>query len=233
MEQKKLYTAVGRLERQTNRQGQSCPVIMLGGQSYMMDVQEMVVWTALNWRIVKWDDIALQCDKLAASFESAISRPWDACINRLLTRGLLVSGCGETEYDALYDLLGSLGIIPASGSVWVRALSFLKLVLSRRVTVNQALKLFRKDRRTDYESRMMRLAHQALLSTAEIIKCVEQDISTLPSEQTLMEKVYGDPDTTCYNIAYQMKNSRSSQAVTLAVANLYLRQQIIFERINV
>lgn len=42
-----------------------------------------------------------------------------------------------------------------------------------------------------------------------------------------------DKEDTCYNIAYQMKTSRSSQAVILAVANLYLRQQIIFERINV
>lgn len=95
-----------------------------------------------------------------------------------------------------------------------------------------AMKLFHKDRRTDYESRVMRLAHQALLSTAEIIKCVEQDVFSLPSERVLMEKVYGDSETTCQNIASMMKNSRSSQAVTLAVANLYLRQQIIFERIS-
>lgn len=94
------------------------------------------------------------------------------------------------------------------------------------------MKLFHKDRRTDYESRVMRLTHQALLSTAEIIKCVEQDVFSLPSEQVLMEKVYGDSETTCQNIASMMKNSRSSQAVTLAVANLYLRQQIIFERIS-
>ena len=94
------------------------------------------------------------------------------------------------------------------------------------------LKLFRKDRRTDYESRVMRLSRQALLSTAEIIKCVEQDVFSLPSERVLMEKVYGDSETTCQNIASLMKNSRSSQAVTLAVANLYLRQQIIFERIS-
>ena len=215
MEQNTLYTAIGRLDRETNGCGRSCPVIRLGGQTYMVDMQEMVVWTALNWRISKREDISLQCDKLVSSLGDCISRSWDACVNRLLTRGLLVSGCGETEYDALYDLLSSLGIIPA-----------------RRVPIQQALKLFQKDRRTDYETRVMRLAQQALLSTAEIIKCVEQDVAYLPNEQFLMEAVYGDDETTCYNIAGIMKNSRSSQAVTLAVANLYLRQQIIFERIT-
>lgn len=232
MEQKILYTAIGRLERETNSCGRSCPVIRLGGQPYMMDMQEMVVWTTLNWRISKREDISLQCDKLASSLGDCVSRSWDACVNRLLTRGLLVSGCGETEYDALYDLLSSLGIIPTSGSVLVRCLSFAKLVLSRRVPIAQALKLFRKDRRTDYEARVMRLARQALLSTAEIAKCIEQDVTVLPNEQFLMETVYGDNETTCHNIASIMKNSRSSQAVTLAVANLYLRQQIIFERIS-
>ena len=111
----------------------------------------------------------------------------------------------------------------------MRGVSFIKLVFSRRVSVRQALKLFRKDRRTDYESRVMRLSRQALLSTAEIIKCVEQDVFSLPSERVLMEKVYGDSETTCQNIASLMKNTRSSQAVTLAVANLYLRQQIILK----
>lgn len=227
MEQNTLYTAIGRLDRETNGCGRSCPVIRLGGQTYMVDMQEMVVWTALNWRISKREDISLQCDKLVSSLGDCISRSWDACVNRLLTRGLLVSGCGETEYDALYDLLSSLGIIPASGSMLMRSISFVKLVAGRRVPIQQALKLFQKDRRTDYETRVMRLAQQALLSTAEIIKCVEQDVAYLPNEQFLMEAVYGDDETTCYNIAGIMKNSRSSQAVTLAVANLYLRQQII------
>ena len=224
MEQKTLYTAIGRLERETNGCGRSCPVIRLGGQPYMVDMQELVVWTALNWRISKWEDISFQCDRLASSMGSAVSRPWDACVNRLLTRGLLVSGCGETEYDALYDLLSSLGIIPTSGSALVRGVSFMKLVHDRSEE--------RFSRNAETESRVMRLSRQALLSTAEIIKCVEQDVFSLPSERVLMEKVYGDSETTCQNIASLMKNSRSSQAVTLAVANLYLRQQIIFERIS-
>ena len=144
MEQKNLYTAIGRLERETNGCGRSCPVIRLGGQPYMVDMQELVVWTALNWRISKWEDISFQCDKLASSMGGAVSRPWDDCVNRLLTRGLLVSGCGETEYDALYDLLSSLGIIPTSGSALVRGVSFMKLVFSRRVSVGQALSCFAK-----------------------------------------------------------------------------------------
>ena len=45
-----------------------------------------------------------------------------------------------------------------------------------------ARKLFQKDKRTKYEALVMRLAGQALLSTAEIIKCIDKNISRLPNE---------------------------------------------------
>ena len=53
MEQKTLYTAIGRLERETNGCGRSCPVIRLGGQPYMVDMQELVVWTIAYNRVRK------------------------------------------------------------------------------------------------------------------------------------------------------------------------------------
>ena len=67
--------------------------------------------------------------------------------------------------------------------------------------------------------------------TAEIIKCIDKNISRLPNECALLDSLYGDETTTSDNIASMVKVSQSSKPVTLAVANLYLRQQIIFERV--
>ena len=212
---KTLYTAVGRFERRTNGCNRSCPIILLGGQEYMVDMQEMVIWSMLNWRILRWDDIAQEYEKLATASGYCTERSWEDCTNRLLTRGLLVSGSGETEYDALYDLLGSLSIIPTSGPFFLRLASFVKLTLLAHVPVSAARKLFQKDKRTKYEVLVMRLAGQALLST----------------ECALLDSLYGDETTTSDNIASMVKISQSSKPVTLAVANLYLRQQIIFERV--
>ncbi len=231
MEMKKLYTAVGRFERRTNSCGHYCPIILLGGHEYMVDMQEMVLWSILNWRILRWEDIAKEYNKLTSASSYCVERSWESCAKRLLTRGLLVSGSGETEYDALYDLLGSLSIIPANGSLFLRAASFLTLTLFAHVPVSAARRLFRKDQRTAYETMVMHLAGQALLSTAEIIKCVEKNISRLPDEYALLDTIYGDDVTTSDNIASIVKVSQSSKPVTLAVANLYLRQQIIFERV--
>lgn len=231
MTRKLLYTAIGRFVRKTNGHGSSCPVVLLSGQVYMMDMQEMVLWTSLNWRILKWEEIGEFYEKTDFGGCFSADRTWEMCVDRLLTRGLLVSGSGETEYDALYDLLGALSINPINGSLVLRCLTFLKLVSFDRVPFAVARKLFQSDRRTAEETRVMQLAQQAMLSTAEIIKCVEKDIRRLPNEQTLLETIYNDSDTTSDNIANLMKSSASTKPVILAVANLYLRQQIIFERV--
>lgn len=226
-----LYTAVGRFERKTDAYGRSCPVIKLGHSEYMVDLQEMVIWTCLNWRIVKKEEIYGLYEKACQGNVFLTERSLDSCISRLLIRGLLVSGTGETDYDALYDLLSTMYIIPANGSFLLRLFSFCKLTLVNHVPFSATKKLFMKDKRTAREEQVMQLARQALLSTAEIIKCMEKDIRHLPDEESILNNLYDDPDTTSDNIGFTVKSASSSKAVTLAVANLYLRQQIIFERI--
>ncbi len=231
MATKTLYTAIGRFERRRNGCGRCCPVIILGGTEYMADMQEMVIWSSLNWRISRKEEIGALYQKACQASDFTAERSWEACVDRLVVRGLLVCGFGETEYDALYDLLASLYIIPAEDSLPLRLLSFCKLTLLNHVPFSAARKLFQKDRRTAKEKQVMQLARQALLSTAEIIKCAEKGIHSLPDEESILSGLYDDPYTTSDNISNLVKASPSTEAVTLAVANLYLRQQIIFERI--
>ena len=155
----------------------------------------------------------------------------ESCLNRLISRGLVISGSGDTEYDALYDLISSLHITPATGSMLVKVLAFLKLSLKYGPSWKIARFIFRKDPRTETEQQVMALVNQTQLSTAEIIKCVERDIRDLPNEEVVMDMLYHDDDTTSDNISSLVKSAKRSKDVILAVSNLYLRQQIIFERI--
>lgn len=231
MRRKLLYTAIGRFERRTSRHGQAYPVILLGGNEYILDLQEMVLWTSLNWRIARREEIAPLYEKTISRAGFSAERPLEACIQRLLMRGLIVCGTGETEYDALYDLLAALYVLPAEGTLLQRASAFLKFTLLRHAPFSAARKLFQKDRRTEDEKRIMGLAGQALLSTAEIIKCFERDIYSFPSEDSIMDSLYDDEHTTSDNLPFLACTFPSSRPVTLAIANLYLRQQIVFERI--
>lgn len=231
MKRKSLYTAIGRFEGRTNRRGQTHPVILLGGNEYMTDLQEMIIWSILNWRIVRMEEIGILYEEAALKSGFSTERTWEACVERLLMRGLLICGKGETEYDALYDLLAAFYIVPTEGSPFRRAASFLKLSLFSHVPFSSAKRLFHQDRRTEDEKKVMVLAGQALLSTAEIIKCVENDISRLPCEESILDALYDDQYTTSDNLPFLARSSPSSRPVILAVSNLYLRRQIIFERI--
>ena len=91
--------------------------------------------------------------------------------------------------------------------------------------------LFEKDNPNDREAQVMALSRQALLSTAELIKCVEVGATDISTDCKLLNALYADTDTTCDNIRYMMQDVPSQAPVTMAVANLYLRKQIIFERV--
>ena len=197
----KYYTAVGRFERKGRMGDMTCPMVIINNREYALDIQEMILWAALNWQIM--DAGALE-DAYSAKLKASGIRPQRSisdCMRRLMQRGLVVEGCGETDEDALYALLSGLYVVPISDSLLLRLISFIKLTVFGHVPFAVTRKLFRKDRRSANERRVYRLSRQALLSTAELIKCVEYDIHTIHSDSQLMDALYADDTTTSDNIA--------------------------------
>ena len=196
-----------------------------------MDRQEMALWTCLNWRITSMEQAREHYEKQEQSLYPYITRTFENCLKRLEVRGLAVSGSGDTGFEALYDLLGALYVVPISESIPLRTATFLKMVLLDGVSLSKAKLLFRRDRPNQREAQILALSKQALLSTAELVKCAEADVSDLSTGQKVMAALCNDDFTTCDNIRWEMMQAGSREDVTLAVANLYLRKQIIFERL--
>lgn len=74
------------------------------------------------------------------------------------------------------------------------------------------------------------MSRQALLSTAELIKCAEGGITDVSTEDKLMAALIDNDYTTSDSLPFEMLGAEQRIPVTIAVANLYLRKQIIFER---
>lgn len=225
------YTAVGNFQRRTDGQGRSYPVILINQKEYYVDIQEMALWTALNWRLLDFGQVQAEYEKLAQGGSIPARRTLEDCLGRLVTRGLAASGSGETDFEALYDLLSGLYVVPLSESFPLRLAAFFKLTVFRSVPISRAWGLFRRDRPSEREAQVMALSRQALLSTAELIKCAEVGARDVTTDEKLMDALYNDDDTTTSNIADMMLAAKSREWVTEAVANLYLRKQIIFERV--
>lgn len=231
MRERTLYTSVGRLSHQKNPQGIHCPVIQLRNREYQLDLQELIVWTCLNWRILRKAEIAPVYLNLAEDCPHLPDRTLEDCIQRLMVRGLIVSGSGDTEYDALYDLLSAMYIVPIQANPIMELWTVVKLVWKDRLPLTAVRNVLQPDRKSQKEKQIVDLAQQETLSVPEIIRCVELGVDKLPRTDSIMEILYTDSNTTSDNIAAQVKSSTCTQEITLAVANLYLRQQILFERV--
>lgn len=224
------YTAVGNLRMKRGAEGQRYPVIVVNQKEYPVDQQEVTVWTALCWRLCDNEELSARYEELSADLPYE-RRTLDCCVSRLVTRGLIARGEGETQFEALYDLLSDLYVVPVSEKLSFRIAAFFTLVLRGGVSIRKASALFREDWRDDEEKRVMELACQATLSTAELIKCAEVGATDISTDMKLLDALYTDPDTTCDNISLLMRTSENREPVTVAVANLYLRKQIILERL--
>lgn len=231
MNERTLYTAVGNFRKKTDGLGHTYPVVIVNRKEYIMDIQEMTVWTALCWRLLDYCHLERKYELLAQDAPLP-TRTLQSCVERLKTRGLIAAGSGMTDFEALYDLLSGLYVVPISESLPLRVVTFLKLAVFKGTPLAKAKQLFVQDHPDDREAQVMALSRQALLSTAELIKCVEVGVSDISTDSKLMDALYADTDTTCDNIRYMMQNAASQEPVTLAVANLYLRKRIIFERIE-
>ena len=225
-----LYTAVGKFHVRGSVGSMRCPLVTIGGREFILDMQEMMLWTVLNWRILTEDEIYLLYEKKVQETGFMSARSAEECVRRLVQRGLIAKGSGDTGEDALYDLLSELYVIPISENLFLRMISFIRLTLFSRLPYSVTKKIFSKDKRNDSEKKVMRLANRAILSTAEIIKCIDQNVLSFTTDEDLLNVLYHDEYTTSDNIAYAVRSLPQCRPVITSIANLYLRKQIIFER---
>lgn len=227
---KELYTAVGIFKLKNQGKNNVYPTVILSGKERRLDVQEMMIWSALNWRITDEKQLHTYYSEQEKKSGVVFSRSYTDTLNRLIVRGLVASGRGENGEEALYDLISGLYIIPLYQSPFIRIISFLRMVFIFKLPYEKAKVLFERDKKNKSERRIMKLAFSAPMSTAEIVKCIDKNIDFILNEDDVMEFLYDDKFTTSENIAESVRGLSSVRTVLTAVSNLYLRRQILFER---
>ena len=226
---KKLYTAVGIFKERRGKKGMTYPYVEIGNQEFVLDAQEMILWSALNWRILSESEIKDFYQKKIKELGVDYHKTVEACQYHLMQRGLIAEGAGETGADALYDLFSNLYIVPISENIFIRMFSFVKLTV-QGIPFSATKRILFRDKRNQGEVLVMSLANQAIFSTAELIKCIEQNKTSFKCDEDILDALYNDEYTTSENIAYSAKSSPVCRDVLTNVANLYLRQQVVLGR---
>ena len=162
---KKLYTAVGIMKQKRGEKGMTYPYVELGKQEFVLDMQEMVLWSVLNWRILSENEVKELYEKKVNELGLAYHKSMETCQYYLVQRGLIAEGVGETAADALYDLMSGLYVVPISENFFIRFFSFVRLTL-KGIPFSTTKKILFRDKRSDGEKKVMCLANQAIFSTA-------------------------------------------------------------------
>ena len=227
---KKLYTAVGQLHFRGNLGGNRCPILIVNGKETTPNMSEMILWSTLYWQILTEEELEERyaAKKREVNFEDG--RSASSIMFWMMRCGLIEEGVGETHKDALYDLLSRLYITPIEVNPLLDVVSFARMVISDGMPMKEAAQVFHRDRKTDGEKKIMKLLHKVKLTTAEMVRCFDRNVMDLQNEDEVVEKLYQDDYTTSENIADEMRSSPVCTSVLTDISNLYLRKQIVFDR---
>lgn len=150
-------------------------------------------------------------------------------LNRLLLRGLLVKGDGISGADAIYWLLGTLTITPVGNSFFLRLSTGLRLLWKGDIEKDAFFRLLKRTSCTPMEQTILSMSRKVPLSTAELISCIDQG-AKISLEADVMDTLYPSPDMTFETLADSVQLHHTQYPVLQAISNLYLKQQILFQK---
>ena len=223
-----FYAATGQFKLCHTEMG-AHPVVIINNKECMLTPQEMLVWSALIWKISTKDEV--QACYAQRMKESGLqpTPTFDECLLRLESRKLIKKATNYIALDALYDLVCKLHIIPIEIDLPTTVIGALRLALFRGVPVQRVWKQLKHQKLTPDERLVMSVAKQTSLTTAEIIKCIERGRIDLDTDMKVLDALYDDDATTCDNIHLSSYHAKSKPGVVQAVSNLYLKKLINFD----
>lgn len=151
-----LYTAVGSYQIKQKPNGDSYPVVILGNRELHLGPHEMLLWSSLSWSILTHQEARALFYEKEAELHILSDLDFEHYLKRLVFRGLIASGTDYTGINALYNLLDPLYIRSAATTPIAKLGALADLVFLKRFPFKAALAIFRKDRLTPDEKRLLR-----------------------------------------------------------------------------
>ena len=222
------YTALGRMITKIEN-GTKIPIIVIEDSEYQMNIDELIIWGSLHWNFLVKDALEKEYSRKKTKNRIFNDTSFEQTLRRLETRGLVVSGTDYLAADALYGLIGKLKIRPVRFALIDKLKSMAYLYFVQGVTFAKCYAAYFGTKITPDERNVLRLSKRVGITASEIIKCAENDIHDIKSEDDIMNKVYGQDDATFETVAVHSRFSELKSDIVKAVANLYLKKKIIFE----
>lgn len=224
-----LYTAIGHLTFKKTTSGKPIALVINNDQEYGLSEYELVLWSCLAFQILQIHELKAAYNKRLPTKETTTPLPFSHYLNRLLLRGLITKGEGMTGVDALYRLLGELYITPIDNPFLPRLFTCIGLYLKGKIQRNDFPRYLKKVPVTPIEETILKLSRTVSLSTAELLGCMEQGKKP-KNDGDVWAFLYQNPADTYRTLSDQAQLCHIQYPVLQAIGNLYLNQQISFEK---
>ena len=220
-----LYTAVGRYELRKNKNGEKQLIVTVDQKEMALSIEELLLWSCLMWGILTKEEAKTYFLKKAERVDVSQER-FDAVLQRLEVRQLVVSAQAEKGDIALYRLLANLYVIPLESSFMVKVQAFFRFIFFEKLPLTVAKNVFQKENYTEMERRVLHLARKARLSCAEILACIANDeIDTSIGNQSELKK-----EKARDNLGFFLWFCDGHRKALEAISTLYLNKDIIFDK---
>lgn len=220
-----LYTAVGRYELRKNKNDEKQPIVTVDQKEMALSIEELLLWSCLMWGILTKEEAKTYFLKKAERVDVSQER-FDAVLQRLEVRQLVVSAQAEKGDIALYRLLANLYVIPLESSFMVKVQAFFRFIFFEKLPLTVAKNVFQKENYTEMERRVLHLARKARLSCAEILACIANDeIDTSIGNQSEFQK-----EKARDNLGFFLWFCDGHRKALEAISTLYLNKDIIFDK---
>lgn len=220
-----LYTSVGRYELRKNENGEKQLIVTVDQKEMALSREELLLWSCLMWGILTKEGAKTYFLKKAERMDVSQER-FDAVLQRLEVRQLVVSAQAEKGDLALYRLLANLYVIPLESSFMVKVQAFFRFIFFEKLPLTVAKNVFQKENYTEMERRVLHLARKARLSCAEILACIANDeIDTSIGNQSELQK-----EKARDNLGFFLWFCDGHRKALEAISTLYLNKDIIFDK---
>ena len=220
-----LYTSVGRYELRKNENGEKQLIVTVDQKEMALSREELLLWSCLMWGILTKEEAKTYFLKKAERMDVSQER-FDAVLQRLEVRQLVVSAQAEKGDLALYRLLANLYVIPLESSFMVKVQAFFRFIFFEKLPLTVAKNVFQKENYTEMERRVLHLARKARLSCAEILACIANDeIDTSIGNQSELQK-----EKARDNLGFFLWFCDGHRKALEAISTLYLNKDILFDK---
>ena len=204
------------------------PLIVVDGEENALSKSEFILWTSLNWKILNKESLEKEFDRRMKKYGIDSEMSFEQTLNRLSTRGLIVSKSDYLAVDALYNLIRDLYVVPfGTVNAFKKAMIF-GFMLIDGVPIDKCREAMADFDLKGLEKQIVGFSKRIKVSGAELIRISDKGLWDIKSEEDIVPLAYEEHEDTDI-IGNYTRFSKVKTDVLEAIVNLYLKKQIVFE----